>query len=127
MQKVRKFHEKMELAVDQPFSKELLEFRMKLIFEEVQELAEVGFQLEGNIDQGETYVLMQDFLKELCDVVYVLKGTAVSFGLNFDKAYNLVHKSNMSKYPFTKCEHGKVLKGKNYKPPVLEELSLIHI
>ena len=121
MQKVRKFHEKMELAVDQPFSKELLEFRMKLIFEEVKELAEVGFQLEGNIDQGETYVLMQDFLKELCDVVYVLKGTAVSFGLDFDKAYNLVHKSNMSKLPVVKCEHGKVLKGKNYKPPVLEE------
>jgi len=111
----------MELAVDQPFSKELLEFRMKLIFEEVQELAEAGFQLEGNIGQGETYVLMQDFLKELCDVVYVLKGTAVSFGLDFDKAYNLVHKSNMSKLPVVKCEHGKVLKGKNYKPPVLEE------
>jgi len=121
MQKVRKFHEKMELAVDQPFSKELLEFRMKLILEEVQELAEAGFRLEGDIDQGETYVLLQDFLKEMCDVVYVLKGTAVSFGMDFNKAYNLVHKSNMSKYPFTKCEHGKVLKGKNYKPPVLEE------
>ena len=121
MQKVRKFHEKMEMAIDQPFSKELLEFRMKLILEEVQELAEAGFQLEGNIDQGELHVLMQDFLKEICDVVYVLKGTAVSFGLNFDMAYNLVHKSNMSKLPIVKCEHGKVLKGKNYKPPVLEE------
>ena len=121
MQKVRKFHEKMELAVDQPFSKELLEFRMRLILEEVQELAEAGFRLEGDIDQGETYVLLQDFLKEICDVVYVLKVTAVAFGMNFDKAYNLVHKANMSKYPFTKCEHGKVLKGKNYKPPVLEE------
>ena len=56
MQKVRKFHEKMEMAVEQPFSKELLEFRMKLIIEEVQELAEAGFQLEGNIAQGEPYV-----------------------------------------------------------------------
>ena len=121
MKKVREFHEKMELAIDQPFSKELLELRMRLIFEEVQELAEVGLDLEGNLDLEERHVLMQDFLKEMCDVVYVLKGTAVSFGMNFDKAYNLVHKSNMSKYPFTKCEHGKVLKGKNYKPPVLEE------
>ena len=121
MNKVREFHEKMELAVDKPFSKELLEFRMKLIFEEVQELAEAGIELDSNLDLEERHVLMQDFLKEMCDIVYVIKGTAVSFGMDFDKAYDLVHKSNMSKYPFTKCEHGKVLKGKNYKPPVLEE------
>ncbi len=121
MKKVREFHKKMELAIDQPFSKELLEFRMKLILEEVQELAEAGIELESNLDLEERHVLMQDFLKEMCDIVYVIKGTAVSFGMDFDKAYNLVHKSNMSKYPFTKCEHGKVLKGKNYKPPVLEE------
>lgn len=111
----------MELAIDQPFSKELLELRMRLIFEEVQELAEVGLDLEGNLDQEERHVLMQDFLKEMCDVIYVIKGTAVSFGMDLDKAYDLVHKSNMSKFPFTKDETGKVLKGKNYKPPVLEE------
>jgi len=121
MNKVREFHEKMELAVDQPFSKELLEFRMKLIFEEVQELAEVGMTLETNSNETERRVLMQDFLKEMCDVIYVIKGTAVSFGMDLDKAYDLVHKSNMSKFPFTKDDSGKVMKGKNYKPPVLEE------
>tara|TARA_Y100001938_G_scaffold151206_1_gene247466 strand:- start:371 stop:742 length:372 start_codon:yes stop_codon:yes gene_type:complete len=121
MKKVREFHEKMELAVDQPFSKELLEFRMKLIFEEVQELAEVGLTLEGKLDTEERHVLMQDFLKEMCDVVYVIEGTAVSFGMDFLKAYDLVHKSNMSKFPITKDDSGKVMKGKNYKPPVLEE------
>ena len=121
MKKVREFHEKMELAIDQPFSKELLELRMRLIFEEVQELAEVGLDLEGNLDQQERHVMMQDLLKEMCDVVYVIKGTAVSFGLDFDKAYEFVHKSNMSKFPFTKDENGKVLKGKHYKPPILEE------
>ena len=121
MNKVREFHEKMELAVDQPFSKELLEFRMKLIFEEVQELAEVGMTLETNSNETERRVLMQDFLKEMCDVIYVIKGTAVSFVMDLDKAYDLVHKSNMSKFPFTKDDSGKVMKGKNYKPPVLEE------
>jgi len=121
MNKVREFHEKMELAVDQPFSKELLEFRMKLIFEEVQELAEVGMTIETNSNETERRVLMQDFLKEMCDVIYVIKGTAVSFGMDLDKAYDLVHKSNMSKFPFTKDDSGKVMKGKNYKPPVLEE------
>ena len=121
MKKVREFHKKMELAVDQPFSKELLEFRMKLIFEEVQELAEVGMTIETNSNETERRVLMQDFLKEMCDVIYVIKGTAVSFGMDLDKAYDLVHKSNMSKFPFTKDDSGKVMKGKNYKPPVLEE------
>ena len=121
MKKVREFHEKMELAIDQPFSKELLELRMRLIFEEVQELAEVGLDLEGNLDLEERHVMMQDFLKEMCDVVYVIKGTALSFGMDFDTAYEFVHKSNKSKFPFTKDENGKVLKGKHYKPPVLEE------
>ena len=72
MKKVREFHEKMELAVDQPFSKELLEFRMKLIFEEVQELAEVGMTIETNANETERRVLLQDFLKEMCDVIYVI-------------------------------------------------------
>lgn len=121
MKKVREFHEKMELAVDQPFSKELLEFRMKLIFEEVQELAEVGMTIETNTNETERRVLLQDFLKEMCDVIYVIKGTAVSFGMDLDQAYDLVHKSNMSKFPFTKDDSGKVMKGKNYEPPVLEE------
>lgn len=121
MKKVREFHEKMELAVDQPFSKELLEFRMKLIFEEVQELAEIGMTLETNSNETERRVLLQDFLKEMCDVVYVIKGTAVSFGMDLDKAFDLVHKSNMSKFPFTKDDSGKIMKGKHYKPPVLEE------
>ena len=121
MKKVKEFHEKMELAIDKPFSKELLELRMRLIFEEVQELAEVGLDLESNLDHQERHVMMQDFLKEMCDVVYVIKGTALSFGMDFDTAYEFVHKSNMSKFPFNKDENGKVLKGKHYKPPVLEE------
>ena len=82
MDKVKEFHQKVNLAVDEPFSKELLEFRMKLIFEEVQELADVALRLEENLDQGEQYVMLQDFLQEMCDVVYVLKGTAVSFGMD---------------------------------------------
>ena len=121
MNKVKEFHKKMDLAINQPFSKELLEFRMRLIFEEVQELADAGLRLEGDLNQGEIYVMLQDFLKEMCDVVYVVKGPAVSFGMDFDMAFNLVHKANMSKLPLTKDENGKVLKGNNYQLPDLED------
>jgi len=122
MKKVREFHEKMELAIDQPYSKELMNFRLKLLFEEIQELASAALDLETNLDQEERHVMMQDLLKEMCDVVYVIKGMAVSFGMEFDRAFALVHKSNMSKLPLTKDADGKVRKGLNYEPPVLEGL-----
>ena len=118
MKKVREFHEKMELAIDQPYSKELMNFRLKLVFEEIQEMASAALDLESpGLVEAEKLVMLQDFLKEMCDVVYVIKGTALSFGMDFDQAYNLVHKSNMSKLPLTKDADGKVQKGPNYQPP----------
>ena len=122
MKKVREFHEKMELAIDQPYSKELMDFRLRLLFEEIQELASAALDIETNEHTEERHVMMQDLLKEMCDVVYVIKGMAVSFGMDFDKAFELVHKSNMSKLPLIKDANGKVQKGLNYEPPVLEGL-----
>jgi predicted HAD superfamily Cof-like phosphohydrolase len=122
MKKVREFHEKMELAIDQPYSKELMDFRLRLLFEEIQELASAALDIETNTHPEERHVMMQDLLKEMCDVVYVIKGMAVSFGMDFDKAFKLVHKSNMSKLPLIKDANGKVQKGLNYEPPVLEGL-----
>ena len=122
MKRVREFHEKMELAIDQPYSKELMDFRLRLLFEEIQELASAALDIETNLNKEERHVMMQDLLKEMCDVVYVIKGMAVSFGMDFDKAFDLVHKSNMSKLPLIKDANGKVQKGLNYEPPVLEGL-----
>lgn len=122
MKRVREFHEKMELAIDQPYSKELMDFRLRLLFEEIQELASAALDIETNLDKEERHVMMQDLLKEMCDVVYVIKGMAVSFGMDFDKAFELVHKSNMSKLPLIKDANGKVQKGLNYEPPILEGL-----
>ena len=122
MKRVREFHEKMELAIDQPYSKELMDFRLKLLFEEIQELASAALDIETSTHSEERHVMMQDLLKEMCDVVYVIKGMAVSFGMDFDKAFKLVHKSNMSKLPLIKAANGKVQKGLNYEPPVLEGL-----
>ena len=122
MKRVKEFHEKMELAIDQPYSKELMDFRLRLLFEEIQELASAAFDIETNEHTEERHVMMQDLLKEMCDVVYVIKGMAVSFGMDFDKAFELVHKSNMSKLPLIKDANGKVQKGLNYEPPILEGL-----
>tara|TARA_R100001377_G_scaffold63775_1_gene39370 strand:+ start:301 stop:675 length:375 start_codon:yes stop_codon:yes gene_type:complete len=122
MKRVKEFHKKMELAIDQPYSKELMNFRLQLFFEEIQELATAALDVEEAEDTLERAVLMQKLLKEMCDVVYVIKGMAVSFGMDFEEAFKLVHKSNMSKLPLLKDADGKVQKGLNYEPPMLEGL-----
>ena len=122
MKRVKEFHKKMKLAIDEPYSKDLMNFRLKLIFEEVQELAEAALDIEDEHYKEEQIILMEVLLKEMCDVVYVVKGLAVSFGMDFDTAFDLVHKSNMSKLPLIKDASGKVQKGLNYEPPSLEGL-----
>lgn len=65
-------------------------------------------------------------LKELADLVYVCFQYAENMEWDLDQALDRVHKSNMSKLgldgkPIRRAD-GKVLKGPNYKPPILNDL-----
>ena len=90
--------------------------RIKLIREETEELIK-AIQKEG----------IREIAKELSDVLYVVLGTAISFGLqnNFSQVFIDVHKSNLSKidkkgnFQLTN-DKSKILKGKNYIKPELE-------
>jgi phosphoribosyl-ATP pyrophosphohydrolase len=90
-----------------------------------------GIQLRFRLIQEEFKELMEsqdpdNMIKELSDLVYVILGTFVAFGWDFDEAFNRVHESNMSKLgPDGKPvyrEDGKVMKGPNYKPPYMGDL-----
>ncbi len=92
--------------------------RARLMIEELAETLDA--MLDGNIDE---------VLKELCDLQYVLDGTFLAFGLDRYKtpAFRAVHASNMSKLddngrPVYK--DGKVVKGDNYVAPELHKLFL---
>ena len=68
----------------------------------------------------------EEIMKEACDLVYVVLGTFVEFGWDFNEAFRRVHESNMSKLgddgkPLLR-EDGKVLKGPNYFKPDLSDL-----
>ena len=74
----------------------------------------------------ENIVFESEALKELADLVYVCYQYAENMGWLLDEALDRVHKSNMSKLdtegkPIYR-EDGKVLKGPNYKPPILTDL-----
>lgn len=86
--------------------------RMRLILEESEEVRDAR--------------TAEDLLKELADLVYVTYGYAATFGWDLDEAVMRIHTSNMSKLgddgkPIRR-EDGKILKGENYKPPILKDL-----
>lgn len=57
----------------------------------------------------------------IADGIYVLVGTALAFGLDIDPILEIVHKSNMAKFPNGKGRRrksdGKVLKPAGWTPP----------
>ena len=66
--------------------------------------------------------------KEMADLLYVVYGTAVSYGIDMDPVFREVHRSNMSKVGGYKREDGKWVKPAAYSPaaiaPILAEQSL---
>tara|TARA_Y100000389_G_scaffold194481_1_gene224543 strand:- start:445 stop:903 length:459 start_codon:yes stop_codon:yes gene_type:complete len=71
----------------------LVKLRLGLINEEVKELNEAV----ENHDFVET-------IDALADILYVVYGAGASFGIDLDKAFNIVHDSNMSKLCKTEDE-----------------------
>ena len=121
---VLEFHEAFNLPTGnrEDLTIELIDLRVKLLREELEEVETALYAF-----YNEPCVAREaDVLKELCDLNYVLSGTAVVFGLDLEEAFYRVHESNMSKLgddgkPIYR-DDGKVLKGSKYMPPFLEDL-----
>jgi predicted HAD superfamily Cof-like phosphohydrolase len=123
-EKVRAFHKAFELDLDRHYSEERADLRWKLINEELDEMFDELYP--KNLIVGPEETVESNLIKELADLLYVVYGTAATFGIDIDTAFNRVHESNMSKLgedgkPIYR-EDGKVLKSKNYKPPVMDDL-----
>lgn len=130
LDRVREFHEKMGLGINQPFSFELTDLRESLIEEEYWEVGDEfgyinGYLDEHNSTQQPPIDVQARLTKELADLLYVVYGTAVTFNLPLQEVFEEVHRSNMSKLgedgkPIYR-EDGKVLKGPNYSPAEVEK------
>jgi NTP pyrophosphatase (non-canonical NTP hydrolase) len=108
-------------AMDQPLNtpyETVYELQFKLIEEEYHELRDA---FETELDG----VTKEEQLKELADLVFVCYQYAAARGWNLDVAMRRVFESNMSKLvdgkPLRRAD-GKVLKGPNYQPPILDDL-----
>lgn len=124
---VTDFQVAMGQDVDAPMSIDLLQLRMDLIKEEVKELdIEVGaicYQMSKSKEPKPEQ--LENMMKELVDVMYVVSGFAVTFGIPVQPAFVRVHQSNMTKLVDGKAmlrEDGKVIKGPNYIKPNMRGL-----
>jgi predicted HAD superfamily Cof-like phosphohydrolase len=125
---VEQFHSKFKHPINEQWTSTLLELRLKLIREESGEVMEEFVNIILDLERGKSISLQakERVLKEMCDLQYVLSGTAVALGLDIQTAFNRVHESNMSKLGIdgkpVYRDDGKVIKSVNYKPPELEDL-----
>ena len=120
---VKGFHRTFGLVVnDEPidFSHENLDLDDAQLFNLRETLMEEEWKELMTAWYGEDLVEVAD---AICDLIYVLCGTAVSLGIPLDACWKEVHRSNMSKLAedgkAIKREDGKILKGPNFIEPDL--------
>ena len=121
-QKIREFHNasgldnhtEHQLNIFSEEKESLIKLRLDLIQEEFNELRDA--------------IKNRDFPEvrdAIADILYVVYGAAASFGIDADRDYDLVHKSNMSKLergkPLRRTD-GKILKGSEYFKPNLKKI-----
>lgn len=103
------FNSNVGIASELPDSSER-ELRIKLLKEEFEEYID-----------GENNNDLVEIADALGDMLYIIYGTAVSYGIPLEEIFDEIHRSNMSKLgedgnPIFR-EDGKVLKGPNYFKP----------
>ncbi|MEK7870279.1 MAG: MazG nucleotide pyrophosphohydrolase domain-containing protein [Nitrospirota bacterium] len=111
---VEEFHKKFDILVQvspTAASEETKRLRIRLIQEEFDELKES--MAEGNLAA---------LAKEMADLLYVVYGTAVSYGIDMEPVFREVHRSNLSKVGGYKREDGKWVKPPTYSPAKIEPL-----
>jgi len=90
------------------------ELRLRLLKEEYEEYI-----------QGECKNDVENIAKELADIIYIVCGTAASYGIPLDKVFAEVHKSNMAKLvdgkPVRRAD-GKILKPDGWRPPDIKSI-----
>ena len=115
---VKEFHETYGLSIQNSPSlpdENIRSLRRDLLEEEFNEY------MDG--EEANDIVEISD---ALADMIYIIYGTAISYGIPLDEIFKEVHSSNMSKLgtdgkPIRRGD-GKILKGPNYFEPKIEAI-----
>jgi predicted HAD superfamily Cof-like phosphohydrolase len=133
---IGRFHEKFELKpTDDPGHRlpdDVLEFRIKFMFEELQEYVDAVGGSYGcpNVSIDSAKFDAEEAFDALIDLVYVALGTAYLHRFPFNEGWDRVQAANMKKVrasgdddPLSKRKHSKdVVKPPLWEPPILKDL-----
>jgi predicted HAD superfamily Cof-like phosphohydrolase len=108
---VEEFHRTLDIPIGTNVEIRRSELRAELIREESQELIHA-------VERGSLY----DAIDGMCDVLVVVYGTAVEWGINLAPFWDEVHKTNMAKFGGPERSDGKKLKPPGWTPPRLEKI-----
>jgi len=108
---VEHFHEKFGHVVNHTPRLSRAELRASLIEEEAKET--VAAIREANFVEA---------IDGMCDLLYVVFGTAVEFGIDIQPFFDEVHRTNMLKVGGATREDGKTLKPPGWEPPKIREI-----
>lgn len=85
-------------------------------------ISEEYWEYDRAVEKGDLINLAQ----ELADLIYVVYGAALEYGIPLDEVIAEVHGANMSKLDadgsVLRRSDGKILKGANYKAPDIEKI-----
>jgi len=108
------FHEKFDCVRHEKPTEILQHYarlRVDLIKEELEEL-EDGIGQDNIVEVADA----------ITDLLYVVLGTAVAYGIDVEPLWEEVHKTNMAKEVGRKREDGKIIKPPGWVPPDIEGL-----
>lgn len=111
---VREFHEALDIPVGEKPSFPQMDqqlLRDALDHEEMQEY------LDAVSEQDLAHIA-----KEAMDLIYVVVGRLLVYGIDPQPIWEAVHKSNMAKAMGPRREDGKILKPKGWKAPDIQEI-----
>ncbi len=100
---------------------DILQFRLKLISEEFEEVQEAISQMTSQPhenDEGDLAALAH----ELADLLYVVYGTFSACGIDADPVFAEIHRANMTKMDGPRRADGKLLKPPGWHPADVESV-----
>jgi len=128
---LREFHEKYGHYIsNRPFNgdkypsfpTDVVRLREKLITEETKEFHDRSYGVCGTLDSIPVDII--EIADAIADLLYVVFGAALTYGIPIEEVFKEVHRSNMTKSMIKdeKSIKGKTIKGPNFEPPKIREI-----